>query len=131
MFTISQHAQSQSSFTNTSGANARALLYLFGIQEDSCGRVIPREADFQPKVVGIENTVLYPNPTTGILHINSELLHFDQPLIISILKTDGSIISIYKNEANMSIDISDLPNGLYFVRINDKVSTSTYKVIKL
>jgi len=74
--------------------------------------------------VGIEtliknNIKLYPNPTTGMLNINS-----DEPLLITIFDISGKQIYLSK-QANKTfeIDLSNNSKGLYFINIikNNKV----------
>ena len=66
---------------------------------------------------------LYPNPVRDILHFrNVTGLH-----TINIYAIDGQKIKSFQITGNQSVDISDLPSGLYLV--ND--SYNTFKMIKL
>ncbi|MBS1651772.1 MAG: T9SS type A sorting domain-containing protein [Bacteroidetes bacterium] len=57
------------------------------------------------------STIIYPNPAKGIVNINlpylSECLFYD---------ITGTLIKI-SNTINSSIDISEIPNGIYFLEI--------------
>jgi len=57
---------------------------------------------------------VYPNPTTGFIYINSNNLESEYHIVNAIGETvlTGNITS-----ENQLIDISNLPNGLYFVKI--------------
>jgi len=73
---------------------------------------------------------LYPNPTTGIINIESESLN-NRNTKIQILNSLGQIvfedISIMKN----SINIKQFSNGIYFLKImSDTKIISTRKIIK-
>ncbi len=69
---------------------------------------------------------VYPNPTNGILNIRN-----GKSKISNICITDIDGRTIYsKNGFVKNIDISDFPDGLYFIHLkNDKV-TKTMKIIK-
>ena len=66
---------------------------------------------------------LYPNPTTGILNINS-----DKNANIYIYATDGSLIGEYELFNNKQIDLSHLSNGIYFVKILTENQIVTKKI---
>lgn len=72
--------------------------------------------------VGINNTVanvvsVYPNPANDVVTIlNAE------DLKITIINTIGEIVFVEDNaSSNQTIDISNLANGTYFVRVDGKV----------
>lgn len=99
--------------------------------ESGCNLVVST-ADFTIIGLGIdeiinENIILYPNPTTGILHIEStENLIFDSIEIIDML---GRTI-IVKKENTLEIDISDFSEGIYAVKLKAGLSEKTFKVFK-
>lgn len=68
-------------------------------------------------IASAEQLRIYPNPTKGELHIagNSKPLQN-----ITIYNSFGRIVQANINVLNGTIDLSQLPNGLYFVKINDK-----------
>jgi len=70
---------------------------------------------------------IYPNPTTGQLQITNYELR--ENMVIEIFSVVGQIVGAYRirPEANETIiDISHLTNGLYFLKIDNKV----FKIIK-
>lgn len=73
---------------------------------------------------GASNITIYPNPTNGLITIESE-----EPIkIMAIYNLTGQLIISKQNVTNENfINIENLENGIYFLKIND---TSTYKVIK-
>lgn len=72
---------------------------------------------------------IFPNPTTGILHIeylagkeNKEILLFD---------TNGKLIQqLESREENIKLDLSGLPKGLYYLKINMDLGVFTEAVSK-
>lgn len=79
---------------------------------------------------GIEDTKklsdveIYPNPSSGVVYINSEdVLNID---IINIIgETVLSIENIYKN----SIDLTNLERGMYIVRLSNKETFLEKKLV--
>lgn len=70
--------------------------------------------------------VLYPNPTSGVLHV---LNINDLPVsAVSIISLDGKVIEP-KVDQN-TIDVSGLKNGLYFLKIQTETETHTLNFVK-
>jgi len=68
---------------------------------------------------------LYPNPTANYLHINNLTLSKEP---VSIYNTSGVMVKrADTSSGTQRIDVSDLPKGLYFVRVNNQIQ----KFIKL
>lgn len=70
------------------------------------------------------NVQIYPNPTTGIINLQSDEKY-----------TNVSVIDVYGREAIVSlkrnvIDISSLPNGIYFLKVKTNSNVFTNKIIK-
>ena len=71
---------------------------------------------------------IFPNPTQGQLTIESGELNIST---IEILGVFGENIErIYPNEKNKIIDISHLPSGIYFARIQTNEGVIMQKIIK-
>ena len=80
------------------------------------------------EVVGtIENTTigvsLYPNPVYDVLQI----LNVTGNQVVNIYALDGRLVKTFQVSGSQSVDISNLPNGMYLVNI----SSSTFKMMKL
>ena len=74
------------------------------------------------------NITIYPNPTTGELKImNNEQLTMNN---VEIFDVYGRKIFNFQLSTFNSIDISDLPVGLYFARIRTENGVITRKIIK-
>lgn len=70
------------------------------------------------KVVYFENmTTYYPNPTKGILTVVSE----EEIGVLSISGADlTNQLTIEKNRSESKLDLSNLANGVYFIRIGNE-----------
>ncbi|NRD19388.1 T9SS type A sorting domain-containing protein [Winogradskyella eckloniae] len=83
--------------------------------------------------LGIEDNTLqsfgvYPNPTSGLLNIKSSQ-DVDNVTVFNLL--GQSVATFSKNEiTNSSIDMSDLSQGLYLVKITSGDNTQTIRVTK-
>ena len=73
---------------------------------------------------------VYPNPTTGIINISSKnsTLKIESITLIDVL--GNVIINQNINLSNTSTDISQLSNGLYFLKIKSNGMEKTIKIIR-
>ena len=71
---------------------------------------------------------LYPNPTTGIVNIQTK----EKISSISVYNAAGQKVPFNSlNQENTSIDISSLPGGIYFIELNlNNKTIKRYKVIR-
>jgi hypothetical protein len=82
-------------------------------------------------IVGIDeqptpNFKIYPNPTSGIINITGKSLE-----TVSIVDITGREVFHLENLREMTqVDLSALPNGLYFVRIYLDGVFTAHKVVK-
>jgi Leucine-rich repeat (LRR) protein len=72
----------------------------------------------------ITNYVVYPNPTTGKLRIDNAQLSIKNIELFDIVGKKQ--LSIFNCPLSIEIDISHLANGMYFIKIDNKM----YKIIK-
>ncbi len=73
------------------------------------------------------NIVLYPNPTEGVFTISGSLSSYQ----IEILDENGSLYETISTDLSLhSIDLSDLPDGLFFVKI-ENLSNGEIRVEKI
>ena len=72
---------------------------------------------------------LYPNPSTGKFFVT-----FSKPLrnaTIFITNANGKTILQFKSSGNrVNFDLSSVPAGVYFIKINDSGNIFTKKVVK-
>ncbi len=74
---------------------------------------------------------IYPNPTSSDLYIN--LNGYSIGPLINIYDLSGQIVRTisYSGENTLSIDISDLKDGIYFIQLVTKDNKQTFKIIKI
>ena len=82
-------------------------------------------------IIDIENSqniIIYPNPTTGQLTIENEHFSIKGVEIFNVYGSSvaAKILSPSKNK----IDLSHLPNGMYFIKIRTENGEVTKKIIK-
>lgn len=68
---------------------------------------------------------LYPNPSTGVFFLNDN----QQTVSIAVVDTLGKVV-YSQNNVGQSVDLSNLPKGIYFARVtNENNNTITQKII--
>lgn len=71
--------------------------------------------------------LVYPNPSSGIFHIQNETPFYNTPF--EIFDSLGrNILSGHFNENSPSINLSNLESGVYFLKIADR--SQTFKLLK-
>lgn len=75
-----------------------------------------------------ENLIaLYPNPTNGQLNINvNSAFNTEEVLVFNNIGQVCKRIQVNKKDASLKLDVSDLPKGVYLIRI-DKRTTKFIK----
>jgi len=79
------------------------------------------------KNITVSSIYLFPNPTTGVLHIK----HEENTLLkqIKVYSVLGKLIKIFNN--TNSLDVKNLSQGIYYLKIYDDTSNQfVYKFIK-
>jgi hypothetical protein len=66
---------------------------------------------------------IYPNPTTGVLNISSH-----ETAEASLYTANGSLIETFQVNNTKRIDLSNLPNGIYFIRVKTEDQVITKKI---
>lgn len=74
----------------------------------------------------IANISMYPNPTTGVLHINSEATGYEVVIIDLTGKTVFTKVGLSNNQ---NIDLTDFNNGIYVVKVRMDGSFITKKIV--
>ncbi len=73
-----------------------------------------------------KNIDVFPNPTNGLLHIESNNLF--EILEVTLYNTLGTTIEI--NPSNESIDLSDINTGIYFLSVKTSKGMITKKIVR-
>jgi hypothetical protein len=70
------------------------------------------------------NLSLYPNPTTGVLNID----HKSNDIEFRVFSTLGRSIHTGKTH-NHKVNLSELPDGVYWIELNDGFNIEKHTVI--
>jgi len=87
-------------------------------------------------IVGINESIdnsfitIYPNPANDYLMINTQSINNDEIQIFNAFGQNVMIVESLHNVPQQRIDISQLPAGIYFIRISNDVNNITKKIIK-
>lgn len=80
------------------------------------------------------NAVVYPNPGNGIITLSANLLS-DKSLQMNVMDVTGKIVHSFNEQKisagnnSVQLDVSDLSNGIYFIKVFDKSVSQTVKMI--
>lgn len=78
-------------------------------------------------VIGDNEISIYPNPTEGLVKVM--LTNALKISDISILNMQGQVVMSTSNQTE--IDLSNIPNGIYFIQIKDQYNRSLIKKLAL
>ena len=73
----------------------------------------------------MENTFIFPNPTTDNININSE----SDIQMVEIYNLQGQRVAV-ENGNVRTINVSNLSNGMYLLKVTTEKGVSTYKISK-
>jgi len=97
---------------------------------------------FQQKLIitAVEETLeemvkvtIYPNPASEIINIQFQSAT-DKEILLYLLDSKGGVVKTEKIEiatVEKTIDLQDLPAGIYFIRMIKGKLVNVYKVVKL
>lgn len=72
-----------------------------------------------------ENTLIFPNPTTDNININSE----SEIQMVELYNLQGQRVAVENGNVH-TISVSSLANGMYILKVTTENGTSTYKISK-
>ena len=80
------------------------------------------------------NMVVSPNPVIGLVDIRLDSDYFVNPTI-EVRDVQGRIILVKKNLSvskgkSLNIDLSELPQGLYFIQANENGKSISKRIVK-
>jgi len=104
---------------NWLGTPYGADCFLISLSEENVVTAIQEQA---PIEIGV-----YPNPTSGQVHINAE----HEIKQVSVQSSDGKLIGNWNftPSEQQELDLHDLPSGLYYMRIQSGDQWSTEKIV--
>ncbi|WP_083631368.1 T9SS type A sorting domain-containing protein [Labilibacter marinus] len=80
-----------------------------------------------------DNTVIFPNPVSDVLYVKNSMVDFNAHAL-SIYTVSGKKVSnpnlIQRAGEALQVDVSHLPTGMYFARIEDEGEAYHFKFIK-
>ena len=68
---------------------------------------------------------VFPNPASEIIHVRSGDLN---PIQVSLLNSSGLLIRSEQGTKQVTIDLSDIASGIYFLQVRDQSTTSNRKI---
>ncbi len=74
-----------------------------------------------------DNSIIYPNPTQGIIHYRNASGEESQ---IELMDISGKILMSAKANDNADIDISSFSNGIYIMRVTNNGASKNFRIIK-
>lgn len=74
---------------------------------------------------------VYPNPTTGLVHVSAT--NYDNDFVLKIVSMNGEeVLNMpVEHQKNATFEMSHLPPGVYTVLILSENGTSTHRIVKL
>ena len=105
------------------------LMLIAFVQDDNTKQVMQSTFNEHEPVLGVtdnslENISLFPNPSNGYLNFNAT-----KDLNVAIYDVLGKEVHSGTVRQNEELNLTQLNNGLYLVRINDGVNVSSKKLI--
>lgn len=106
------------------------LAVVIFVQDDGSKKImqakyLPTKTPLSVNDTVFENVSLYPNPTKGILNITT-----NQEISVSVMDLLGkTVIASTKFNSNATLDLSNLNNGVYLVKVNNGNTVGTKKII--
>ena len=70
---------------------------------------------------------VYPNPFSSHLYLKTTR---GKVSTVEVLNSLGVVLKVWTNPASNSLEVADLPTGIYFLRINQLLQSTTIKIIK-
>ena len=80
---------------------------------------------------GLSTVKVYPNPTNAILNLKTEN-ETEKIISFSLYSVHGNLLKSKQSlkESKSEIDLTNLSNGMYLIRINTSSGVSNFKVLK-
>jgi len=118
------------------GWNADEIYVLAFVQNIDTKEVLNSGTRFDPVVTATDEAVndlnvkLFPNPTSGLVH-----LQFEEAIsgTVSLLDVSGAVrwSRPLQNEATTAVNLSNLPAGIYYLRVQSDMGVSVHRVVKI
>ena len=111
----------------------RESAHLFNNPTDQMGYGIPNFEEALNAILSVDATdigafVVYPNPTTDRLFINTENIASFQVTLFNVL--GSKVLQTRSNSSQHSISLAQLQSGVYVLELQTATSSKTMKIIK-
>lgn len=85
--------------------------------------------------VGVNETnlskfTIYPNPTNGLINIEFEKTEIDISLALSNALGQSVLNKQYSSTNSISLDVTNIPNGVYFLKLELNGNVIAKKFVK-
>ena len=105
------------------------LAVVIFVQDDNTKNILQAKyvdtATLSTDDLALKNIAIYPNPSKGILHIDT-----NKNIQVSVTDLLGKTVVPTQNfNTNNTIDISNLNNGMYIVKVSNGNTTGSLKII--
>jgi ELWxxDGT repeat protein len=107
--TITATVMASSDYTGTTTEQTIVIAAITGLEEDP-GKLVS----------------VYPNPTTDFLVVDGNAM--SEGSTVNLLDINGRVLNSLENQTK--VDLRDLPNGVYLVRVTTKDFVITKRIIK-
>lgn len=108
--------------------------YTYGWQVDSqtefsedCNPPDPLTSSIASKNLDVHDVVLFPNPVRDALYVKANTVVSGKLFVYSL---QGTLVKSEMFDGNTQVDVSHLPSGIYFLKIQTKGQSITLKFIK-
>jgi hypothetical protein len=107
--------------------------FIFTVKASNYYGDYTKELSIEISPLGIEdilqnNLFVYPNPTTGKFTITNYKLRISNVEVFDIYGRNVS--NLISHSSNHQMDISNLPAGIYFVKMNTEKGIIVKKIVK-
>jgi hypothetical protein len=105
-------------------------IYALTVSKDGCSDTsscVEVSLEAVPETPSIKRIIFYPNPTTGIVTISD---HVERVQTVRIVNVLGEPICASLDATGTKIDLSQLPNGVYYLQVETKERVIIEKLIK-
>jgi hypothetical protein len=73
----------------------------------------------------LNNIAIYPNPTTGLFHIDG----IDGATTIEVLNSTGRMVNKFTSNNAIEINLSNIPGGIYYLRLVSEKEIRIEKIV--
>jgi hypothetical protein len=114
--------------TNNSSVNIELQQ---GINQIEVSTDLECQGTFQKRIIYSEDVLIYPNPFSGEINIYSN--HINEEVNLSIYSALGQLMiskTFINSGTELNLETSQLSSGVYYLTLQSKSITSTYKIMK-